>query len=146
MTAHTRRRMLQSVCSVFTTMATRAADRGGIIQPAPEAAVGRDLSPDGIYASSDSGTLVLVHEFIEDDYGLEDIHVLFALGSLESVSQDEVQLDLTGSEVRILKTMADAQSFDHGEGFISMCLDVHAFAAGRGDGPFRFHAGARPAD
>lgn len=107
--------------------------------------MGLDLSPDGIYAGSDSGTLVLVHEFIEDDYGLEDIHVLFALGSLESVSQDEVQLDLTGSEVRILKTMADAQSFDHGEGFIRMCQEIHAFASGKGDGPFRFHAGARPA-
>ncbi|MDZ7840039.1 MAG: hypothetical protein U5R46_04330 [Gammaproteobacteria bacterium] len=107
--------------------------------------MGRNLSPDGVYASGDSGILSLVHEFIEDDYGLEDIHVLFALGSLESVSQDEVQLDLTGSEVRILKTMADAQSFDHGEGFIRMCLEIHAFAAARGDGPFRFHAGARPA-
>lgn len=99
-----------------------------------------DHPPDGIYAGSDCGTSSLVHKLLDEDYGLEDIHILFGLGSLESRNRDEVVLVLSGSEVRNLKALADAQSFDHGEGFIRMCLDVHAFAAERGAGPFQFYS------
>lgn len=94
----------------------------------------------GIRFVDSSGTEHIVHAYIEDDYGLADIHVLFGLGSLESQSDDEVVLVLSNNEVRTLKAMADAQSFDHPEGFIAMCLDIHGFAAPRGEGPFVFRA------
>jgi hypothetical protein len=78
--------------------------------------------------------------YTDEDYGLEDIHMLFGLGRLES-TDEVVALTLNGREIRALKAMADAQSFDHPEDFITMCLEMHRFAAPLGDGPFRFHAG-----
>lgn len=96
----------------------------------------------GVRCTDAAGQEHLVHEYTAEDYGLEDIHVLFGLGSLESHSDDEVVLVLSGSEVRTLKAMADAQSFDHPEGFIAMCLDIHGFAAPRDEGRFVFRAAA----
>lgn len=96
----------------------------------------------GVRFTDASGQEHLVHMYMEDDYGLEDIHALFGMGSLESENDDEVVLVLSGSEIRNLKAMADAQSFDHPEGFIAMCLDIHGFLAGRGNGPFMFRADA----
>lgn len=101
-----------------------------------------DIEADGVRFVEESGRVHLVHEYTEDDYALEDIHELFGLGSLESGSEGEIVLVLSGSEIRNLKAMADAQSFDHPADFIAMCLDIHEFAAGRGDGPFRFRADA----
>ncbi len=100
----------------------------------------QDSGAGGVRFTDESGSEHLVHAYTDDDYGLEDIHMLFGLGRVESDSDDEMVLILTGSEVRILKTMADAQSFDHPEGFITMCLDIHAFATGLGAGPFVFRA------
>lgn len=92
----------------------------------------------GVRFTDESGAQHLVHEYLDQDYELDDIHELFGLGTLESSTSDTVVLVLRGNEVRSLKAMADAQSFDHPEGFIAMCLDIHGFASGRGDGPFRF--------
>lgn len=89
-----------------------------------------------------SGIEQVVHTYVDDDYDLEDIHMLFGLGQLEPNGDARITITLTGSEVRNLKALADAQSFDHPEGFITMCLDIHAFVADRGEGPFVFHGDA----
>lgn len=94
----------------------------------------------GVRFVDPSGDEQLVHEYTDDDYGLEDIHALFGLGHLESDDGDEVALTLSGGEIRSLKAMADAQSFDHSGDFIAMCLAIHGCVAGLGDGPFRFRA------
>lgn len=116
-----------------------AAGRGRSIG---DADVTGDTKGDGVRFSDASGTQDLVHEYMGDDYSLEDICVLFGLGMLEQENDEEVVLVLSDSEVRSLKAMADAQSFDHPEGFIRMCLDIHGFVAGRNTGPYRFHADA----
>lgn len=95
---------------------------------------------DGVRFTDAAGWEHLVHEYTAEDYGLEDIHMLFGLGRLEAESADEVVLVLNDSEVRTLKTMADAQSFDHPGDFIAMCLDIHGFLTDQGEGPFRLHA------
>ncbi len=96
----------------------------------------------GVRYSDELGIEQVVHTYVDDDYDLEDIHMLFGLGRLEPNDDDRITITLTGSEVRNLKVLADAQSFDHPEGFITMCLDIHAFAADRGEGPFVFHGDA----
>ncbi len=57
---------------------------------------------------------------------------------------NETVLVLTAEEVRTLKTMADAYSFDYEEEFIEMCLAMALFAnqlvGGEGDGELRFTA------
>lgn len=88
------------------------------------------------------GTEHIVHTYMDNDYSLEDIHALFGLGRIDASDDNEVVLSLTGSEIRNLKALADAQSFDHPEGFISMCMDIHAFVADRGPGPFTLHGDA----
>lgn len=94
----------------------------------------------GVRFTDTAGQDHLVHEYAGEDYDLEDVHELFGLGSLESQNDNEVVLVLSSSELRALKAMADAQSFDHPEGFIAMCLDIHGFAAPRGEGPFAFRS------
>lgn len=98
-----------------------------------------DCGTGGVRYTDESGSEHLVHAYTEDDYGLEDVHALFGLGRVESHSDEAVALVLTGSEIRNVKAMADAQSFDHPEGFIAMCLDIHVFASERGPGPFVFY-------
>ena len=57
---------------------------------------------------------------------------------------NETVLVLTAEEVRTLKTMADAYSFDYEEEFIEMCLEMTLFAerlvGGEGGGEVRFTA------
>lgn len=96
----------------------------------------------GVRFTDAAGHEHLVHEYTAEDYALEDIHLLFGMGRLESESADEVVLVLNGSEVRTLKTMADAQSFDHPADFIAMCLDIHRFLAEHSGGPFRLRGEA----
>jgi len=97
---------------------------------------------EGVYSPNPDGVDQLVHEYTGEDYGLDDIHLLFGIGQPESPldGDDEFILVLEDREIRQLKVMADAQSFDHPEDFIIMCLDIHRFAAGCGAGPFRFRA------
>lgn len=96
----------------------------------------------GVYSIGSDGRDQLVHEYTGDDYGLDDIHLFFGIGQPESPldGDGEFVLALNDREVRQLKVMADAHSFDHPEDFISMCLDIHRFASGRGTGRFRFRA------
>lgn len=98
-----------------------------------------DQAPEGVYGPDPEGRDALVHAYTGEDYGLDDVHFFFGFGRLDSAA-DEVVLTLSGDEIHELKIMADAQSFDHPEDFIAMCLDIHNFATGRGAGPFRFRA------
>jgi len=96
-----------------------------------------DESTNGVYCDDGSGTGRLVHEYAEEDYDLADIHRCFGLGRLETAGGRRA-LSLDGKEIRRLKAMADAESFDHPEDFILMCLDIFRFASPLGPGPHRF--------
>ena len=90
--------------------------------------LGEDTTAPGVYHSDVAGNLILVHLYQGGDYGLEDIVEYFQLGRLEPTKQeDEIVIVLTAKEVRELKVMADAYSFDYEEGFIEMCLEMQRF-------------------
>ena len=81
-----------------------------------------------------------VHRYQGGDYGLEDISDLFLLGRLEPAPGDDDRLVLTPAEIRELKVMADAHSFDFEPGLIELCLDLHRFAIQRRESRFVFVA------
>ncbi len=88
----------------------------------------KDRDP-GVYAPGPDGTERLVHLYQGGLYDLGDIAEMFELGTIE-VSEIEGQtvLVLNRKDLRTLKTMADAFSFDYEEPFIEMCLEMHRFA------------------
>lgn len=88
----------------------------------------------GVYFVGDSGSRELVHEYSDGDYMLQDISELFSLGTLE----DDGALLVRRDELRPLKVRADAESFDHEEGLIEMCLDIWRFGSGKEAQSFRF--------
>ena len=90
----------------------------------------RWLSPDG-------GDRV-VHEHIGGDYGIEDIPELFQLGQPRDDPRDRERVSLTAGEIRELKVLADAYSFDFEPGLIELCLDLHRFAQDRPEREFTF--------
>ena len=96
-----------------------------------------DKTTNGVYGSDGSGVERLVHEYTDEDYDLEDIHGCFGLGRLQTVDGHRALL-LDDKEIRRLKVMADAQSFDHPEDFIMLCLDIFRFASPLGPGPHQF--------
>ena len=87
----------------------------------------------GVYFVDASADPVLVHEYVDGEYMLEDVVELFALGRMEDDA-----LMLTRNELRSLKVRADAESFDHEEGFIEMCLDLWRFGSEEDTDPLRF--------
>lgn len=90
----------------------------------------------GVYALDGRGRETLVHLYQGGDYELADIVEFFQLGRLEEADgEDETVLVLTAKELRTLKTMADAYSFDYQEPFIEMCLEMRRFADQFGGGP-----------
>lgn len=101
----------------------------------------RELPSPGVYTKDADGNVQLVHAYQGGDYGLEDISDNFQLGRLELPLQgDETVLSLDAAELRRLKTMADAYSFDYEEGFIEMCLEIQRFAFSRPGTTFQFVA------
>ncbi len=97
----------------------------------------------GVYGVGPDGREQQVHPYQGGSYTLSDVVQLFDLGRLEERGPEAV-LVLKAEEVRRLKTMADAYSFDYEEGFIEMCLEMALFAdqlvGGQGDGEVRFTA------
>ncbi len=90
----------------------------------------------GVHALDAQGRETLVHLYQGGDYGLADIVEFFQLGRIEEADRgDETALVLTREELRTLKTMADAYSFDYEEPFIEMCLEMKRFADAAGGGP-----------
>ena len=99
----------------------------------------------GVYALDAQGREALVHLYQGGDYQLADIVEFFQLGRLQEADrEDETVLVLTAKEIRTLKTMADAYSFDYEESFIEMCLEMRrsadTSAGGPAGGEFRFTA------
>lgn len=95
----------------------------------------------GVYVTDGNGSTRLVHRYQGGDYGLEEIAEYFQLGEVEpGENDDETVLVLTPKELRELKVMADAHSFDYEEEFIEMCLELQRFAVNRPDASFRFKA------
>ena len=90
----------------------------------------------GVYAPDARGREALVHLYQGGDYELADVVEFFQLGRLEEADrEDETTLVLTPEELRTLKTMADAYSFDYEEPFIEMCLEIKRFADSAAGGP-----------
>lgn len=88
----------------------------------------------GVYATDEDGELTLLHEYLSDEYSLEDLLEEFGFGHTEAGSENgEVIVVLNAREIRELKVNADAYSFDYDEGFIEMCLDIERFASGMAD-------------
>ncbi len=75
----------------------------------------------GVYRRAADGTLSPVHRYLDDGYELADVNELLSIGTLRDGG---TALELTRAELRLLKVTADAESFDHGEAFIGMCLDI----------------------
>jgi len=83
----------------------------------------------GVYGSDADGRAVLAHRYQGGNYRLVDILELFELGRLQPVAgQERPALVLNRRELRTLKTMADAFSFDYEEAFIEMCHEIHRVA------------------
>ena len=80
----------------------------------------------------------LVHRYEGGDYGLEDIPELFRLGRIRTGGKGGERVALTADQIRELKVMADAYSFDFEPGLIELCLDLHRFAVERREREFVF--------
>ncbi|MFQ6017973.1 MAG: hypothetical protein ACE5KF_07235 [Kiloniellaceae bacterium] len=99
----------------------------------------RPESP-GVYARRPGGQVVQVHAYQDGDYGLTDIAEVFGLGEAGLADDGRPALALTRKELRQLKVLADAYSFDYEEGLIELCLDLHRFALEADAEPIRFWA------
>ncbi len=96
---------------------------------------GEQRSP-GVYGVDRDGREQQVHPYQGGPYTLSDVVQLFDVGRLEeNGGGNETVLVLTAGEVGMLKTMADAYSFDYEEPFIEMCLEMQRFADQFGGGP-----------
>lgn len=78
----------------------------------------------------------VVHDHTGGEYGLEDIPELFQLGQVRTDPQGRERVVLTAAEIRELKVLADAYSFDFEPGLIELCLDLHRFAIERPENEF----------
>lgn len=76
----------------------------------------------GVYRRETDGSLRPVHAYLDDGYALEEVFELLAIGTPCGPGC----LELTRHELRTLQITAHAQSFDHAEEFIRMCLDIAA--------------------
>lgn len=88
----------------------------------------------GVYFMGEDNTPELVHEYADGDYLLQDIAELFDLGELE----EDGGLIVLRNQLRPLKIRADAESFDHEEGFIEMCMDIWRFGSEKDEERLRF--------
>ena len=93
----------------------------------------------GVYCLQESGESSLVHTYTDEDYELFDIVELFSIGELEpeAVAEGAVFTRQRG-DARKLKFQADAESFDHPEGFIEMCVDIYRYADTSAEQSLRF--------
>ena len=93
----------------------------------------------GVHHLGADGNTTLVHAYTDEDYELFDIVELFALGTMErSAAQEDPVFSIQRGDLRRLKVQADAESFDHPEGFIEMCLDIYRFGEQTDSDPLKF--------
>jgi hypothetical protein len=82
----------------------------------------------GVYGLDAGGLPVLIHLYQGGHYGITDIVELFDLGKLVAGRYlEEPVLLLSQRELRELKMLADAHSFDCEQGFIEMCYEIQRF-------------------
>lgn len=98
------------------------------------------IEESGVYCVEPSAGDRPVHLYQGGDYALADIPELFLVGRVVPDPDGRDRIVLTPREIRELKTIADAYSFDFEEGLITLCLDLHAFAIQRPDSEFTFVA------
>jgi hypothetical protein len=85
----------------------------------------------GVYAIDEDGGLMLLHEYQDGEYSLQDLLEEFGFGRKRGDTENgDAIIVLDAREIRELKVNADAYSFDYDEGFIEMCLDIERFASG----------------
>ena len=85
----------------------------------------------GVYAIDEDGGLMLLHEYQDGEYSLQDLLEEFGFGQKQGDTENgDAIILLNAREVRELKVNANAYSFDYDEGFIEMCLDIERFASG----------------
>ena len=78
----------------------------------------------GVYLVTSDGALRQVHLHQGGEYMLTDIIEFFELGTaIEELAVDI--LEFNRKELRELKAMADAYSFDYPQEYIEMCLEMH---------------------
>jgi hypothetical protein len=100
-----------------------------------------DKSDLGVYCTGTKGEWLLVHQYGEGDYGLEDIPAQFRLGNVTSSSDGAfTTLELSFVQLQKLKVLVDAYSFDYEPGFIEMCLDMYRFGTRESQPQFQFMA------
>ncbi|OAB60995.1 hypothetical protein AY599_18020 [Leptolyngbya valderiana BDU 20041] len=96
----------------------------------------------GIYGAAPDGSLERIAEDAsaawDGDWTLADLIELFGLGRIAAEDDDSLTLLLAQNELRQLKPLADAQSFDHDEGLIAAMLAMARFAQGRRDAQIAF--------
>ncbi|MFQ5783305.1 MAG: hypothetical protein ACE5H8_00595 [Alphaproteobacteria bacterium] len=93
----------------------------------------------GVYAADAEGNMTLVHPYQGGPYRLVDIFDIWGLGRIEGgARKGESVLVLERGEIRKLKTLADAFSFDFDQEFIEMCHAMHRFAVRLTGDSFRF--------
>lgn len=93
----------------------------------------------GVYHLGMDGKLILVHAYTDEDYELSDIVKLLALGAVNpDAGQPEPVLTIGRADLRRLKVQADAESFDHPEGFIEMCVELYRYGQRTAGDPLRF--------
>lgn len=93
----------------------------------------------GVYHLGADGNTTLVHAYTDEDYELSDIVNLFSLGTMErSAAHQDPVFSIARADLRRLKAQADAESFDHPEGFIEMCLEIHRFGDQTGNKTLKF--------
>lgn len=83
--------------------------------------------PQGVYVTGPDGRPVLVHEYLNENYGLGDVHGSLRLGRITE-TPDTLTVTLSRKEITDLLNLANAFSFDYDEGFIEMCGDMHRAA------------------
>lgn len=88
------------------------------------------MSEPGVYAQEPDGRWRLIHADRGGDYHLHDIREAFGVGTAGSDADGTPMLALEPRELRHMKALADAQSFDHDPDLIALCADIHAHAAG----------------
>lgn len=86
------------------------------------------MTEPGVYALGPDGRWHLVHADRGGDYHLHDVREAFDLGTAGEDTDGTPLLALDAREVRQLKALADAQSFDHDPDLIALCADIHGFA------------------
>ncbi|RDD61350.1 hypothetical protein [Ferruginivarius sediminum] len=86
------------------------------------------MSEPGVYARDPDGRWRLIHSDRGGDYHLHDIREAFAIGTAGQDEDGTPMLSLDQRDLRQLKALADAQSFDHDPDLIALCGDIYRFA------------------